>query len=166
MTKFIDVKIRRLPDTVIPRYQTVGAAAVDLHAYLKSTDLLPHEISLIDELSVYSPITLQPNQRRLIGTGLKLEIPEGFEMQLRPRSGLAYKYGITITNSPGTIDSDFRGEVKVLLHNTGSEPFTINDGERICQAIFTEITQARFVDVAELGDTDRGEGGFGHTGSK
>jgi dUTP pyrophosphatase len=110
------------------------------------------------------PIALAPGARALIPTGFALELPPGFEAQLRPRSGLALKSGVTVLNSPGTIDSDYRGEVKVLLVNLGSEPFTVRRGERIAQLVVTRVEHVRVEAVMELGGTTRGEGGFGSTG--
>ena len=111
-------------------------------------------------------MTLEPFERKLIPTGLKLAIPQGYEGQVRPRSGLALKHGITTLNSPGTIDSDYRGEVKVLLVNLGSAPVVINSGDRIAQLVIAPVVQAELEEVDELDDTSRGDGGFGHTGVK
>lgn len=111
-------------------------------------------------------ITLQPFERRLIPTGLCMALPEGFEAQIRPRSGLALKHGITVLNSPGTIDADYRGEIMVLLINFSKENFVINDGERIAQMVIARHEQGDFVEVEELDETERGEGGYGHTGVK
>ena len=116
--------------------------------------------------SIEEPMTLEPFERKLISTGLKLAIPQGYEGQVRPRSGLALKHGITTLNSPGTIDSDYRGEVKVLLINLGSAPVVINSGDRIAQLVIAPVVQAELEEVDELDDTSRGEGGFGHTGVK
>lgn len=130
----------------LPEYQTPQSAGLDLRAN-------------IDE-----PITLGSLERKLIGTGLFIELPEGFEAQIRPRSGLAFKYGLTVLNSPGTVDADYRGEIKVLLVNLSTEPFTIEDGERIAQMIVTKHEQISW-DLAEsLSDTERGAGGYGSTG--
>lgn len=130
----------------LPQYETKASAGVDLRA------------------NIDTPVTLQPLERSLIKTGLFLEIPEGFEAQVRPRSGLALKKGISIPNSPGTIDADYRGEVGVILVNLSNEPFTIEDGDRIAQLIFAEVTQAEWSLVEELTETERGAGGFGSTG--
>ena len=130
----------------LPEYATPLSAGMDLRAN-------------IDE-----PIVLKPLERKLIPTGLFLELPAGFEAQIRPRSGLAIKKGITVLNSPGTIDADYRGEVCIILINLSNEDFVINDGERICQMIIAAHAQAEWVQVQELTETDRGDGGFGHTG--
>ncbi len=142
-----DVQIKRLrPDAVLPRYMTDGAAGLDLAAALDV------------------PVTLAPGERALVPTGLAMAIPPGWEGQVRPRSGLAMKHGVTCLNAPGTIDADYRGEVKVLLVNHGREPFVVKSGERIAQLVIAEVSHAAIVDVAELPDTARGEGGFGSTG--
>lgn len=112
------------------------------------------------------PITLHPLQRTIVKTGLFMALPEGFEAQVRPRSGLALKHGITVLNSPGTIDADYRGEIGVLLINLGQEDFVINDGERIAQMVIARHEQVQFTLVEELDDTERGAGGYGHTGVK
>jgi dUTP pyrophosphatase len=130
----------------LPEYATPLSAGMDLRAN-------------IDE-----PIVLKPLERKLVPTGLFLEIPAGYEAQIRPRSGLAIKKGITVLNSPGTIDADYRGEVCIILVNLSADEFVINDGERICQMIIAKHAQAEWVEVAELGETGRGAGGFGHTG--
>ena len=132
----------------IPQYQTTGAAGMDVRA------------------AVSEPIVLAPLQRAAIPTGIKMAIPTGFEVQVRPRSGLAFRNGISIPNSPGTIDSDYRGEVKVLLINLGSEDFTITRGMRIAQLVVARVIQAELIMVSSLGETDRGEGGFGSTGGQ
>jgi dUTP pyrophosphatase len=130
----------------LPEYETEGSAGCDLRAAL--TD----------------PITLKPGKRALIPTGLKMALPEGFEAQIRPRSGLAHKHGITMLNTPGTIDSDYRGEVKVLAINHGEKEFTIEHGDRIAQMVIAPIQQIEIQQVYELPKTRRGEGGFGSTG--
>lgn len=132
----------------LPQYATVHAAGMDIRANLNE------------------PITLAPLQRCLVPTGLFLEIPIGFEAQIRPRSGLALKKGITVLNSPGTIDADYRGEVGIILINLSSEPFVIEDGERICQMVIAAHAQVQWEQVESLDSTDRGEGGFGHTGKQ
>ncbi len=137
----------------LPSYETPGAAGADLRANLKPEDRATGFI-------------LDPMRRAIIPTGLRVEIPAGFEMQIRPRSGLAFKHGISLPNTPGTIDSDYRGPLGVLLVNLGSEPYTIHHGDRIAQAVIAPVVQARFEVVAELGQTDRGEGGFGSTGRR
>jgi dUTP pyrophosphatase len=130
----------------LPEYATPLSAGMDLRAN-------------IDE-----PIILKPLERKLIPTGLFVELPAGYEAQIRPRSGLAIKKGITVLNSPGTIDADYRGEVCIILVNLSADEFVINDGERICQMVIAQHAQAEWVEVAELGETGRGVGGFGHTG--
>ena len=132
----------------LPAYVTPQSAGMDLRANLEN------------------PVVLQPMERRLIPTGLYIALPEGVEAQVRPRSGLALKHGITVLNSPGTIDADYRGEVGVLLINLSQEPFTVNDGERIAQMIIARHEQADFELVEELDQTERGAGGYGHTGVK
>ena len=132
----------------LPRYATVQSAGMDLRANL-------------DE-----PITLQPMERRLIPTGLYMALPPGYEAQVRPRSGLALKKGITVLNSPGTIDADYRGEIGVLLINLSQEPFVVNDCERIAQMIIARHEQGDFIEVEVLDETERGAGGYGHTGVK
>ncbi|MEO7634478.1 MAG: dUTP diphosphatase [Sphingomicrobium sp.] len=128
----------------LPNYATEGAAGLDVVA---AEDL-----------------TLAPGQRHAVTTGFAIAIPAGFEVQVRPRSGLALKHGVTCLNTPGTIDEDFRGEVKVILANLGSEPFEVRRGERIAQLVPAPVVKARFDEVAELSETDRGAGGFGSTG--
>lgn len=142
----ISINIRNQSSNELPEYATNGAAGMDIRAHLTEA------------------VTLQPLERRLIPTGLFLEIPLGYEVQIRPRSGLAYKHGITVLNSPGTIDSDYRGEVGVLLINLSSEPFVIENGERVAQMVVAAHEQASWKQVSELSDTDRGAGGFGSTG--
>ena len=142
----IAVRIKRVRPTSIPAYMTEHAAGVDLHAVLEQE------------------FVLHPGERALVPTGIALEIPPGYEAQVRPRSGLALRHGIALVNSPGTIDADYRGEVGVILINHGSEPFSIANGERIAQMIFARCERARFVEVEDLEDTARGAGGFGHTG--
>ena len=132
----------------LPRYATPQSAGMDLRANL-------------DE-----PVTLQPMERRLIPTGLYIALPPGYEAQVRPRSGLALKHGITVLNAPGTIDADYRGEVGVLLVNLSAEPFVVNDGERIAQMVIARHEQAEFETVEALDETERGAGGYGHTGVK
>ncbi len=130
----------------LPAYETAHAAGMDLRAQLDA------------------PIVLAPMQRALVATGLFIELPVGFEAQIRPRSGLAYKHGITVLNSPGTIDADYRGEIKVLLINFGSENFEINNGERIAQMVIAKHETVTWNAVNELGSTERGAGGYGSTG--
>jgi dUTP pyrophosphatase len=131
----------------LPKYETQYSAGLDLKAFLPK-----------------GPITLEPLQRGLVKTGLFIELPVGYEAQVRPRSGLALKKGITVLNSPGTIDADYRGEICVILINLSQEPFVINDGERIAQMVVARHEQAELVQVEELSETERGTGGFGHTG--
>lgn len=133
-------------DIPLPAYATPGSAGMDLRA------------------AVESEVTLQPGERKLIPTGLRLAIPEGFEGQVRPRSGLAIKHGISLVNTPGTIDSDYRGPVQVILINLGREPFTIRRGDRIAQLVIAPTLAANLVEVEELSETVRNDGGFGHTG--
>ena len=116
--------------------------------------------------NISEEIILKPMERKLIPTGLYIELPAGYEAQIRPRSGLAIKKGITVLNSPGTIDADYRGEICVILVNLSSEDFVIIDGERICQMVIASHIQAELIEVQELGETERGAGGFGHTGKK
>ena len=142
------VRLSHGEDLPLPAYETAGAAGMDLRA------------AVADD----QPITLAPGQRALVPTGFVMEIPEGFEAQIRPRSGLAFKNGITCLNTPGTIDSDYRGEVKVLLINLGDEPFEITRGMRIAQTIIAPVTQVRVQEATEASVTDRGAGGFGSTG--
>jgi dUTP pyrophosphatase len=139
------------PGVALPAYETAGAAGADLRANLRPEDR-------------ESGFTLYPMQRSIIPTGLRVEIPEGFEMQIRPRSGLAFKHGISLPNTPGTIDCDYRGPLGVLLINLGAEPFTVTHGERIAQAVIAPVVQARYEITEALSDTERGEGGFGSTG--
>ena len=140
------VKIINTSTNELPAYQTAGAAGLDIRANLEE------------------PIVLAPLQRTLVPTGLFLAIPEGYEVQVRPRSGLAAKHGITVINAPGTIDSDYRGEVKVPIVNLSDESFTIAHGERIAQMIFAKYERVTFQQVEELSDTQRGTAGFGSTG--
>jgi dUTP pyrophosphatase len=130
----------------LPQYESEGAAGADIRACIEN------------------PITIVPIQRVLVSTGLKIEIPEGYECQVRPRSGLAAKHGITVLNTPGTIDSDYRGEIKIILINLGEEAFTINNGDRIAQLVFAPVVQVAMEERAELSETNRGSGGFGSTG--
>ena len=143
-------KLDHFGDLQLPAYETELAAGADLRAALKEN----------------TTMTLEPGARALVPTGLAMALPAGYEAQIRPRSGLAYKHGITCLNTPGTIDADYRGEVKVLLINHGHEAFEIKRGERIAQMIIAPITQPGFKVVTELSDTARGAGGFGSTGVK
>ena len=144
----LQVKVINKGKHPLPEYATALAAGLDLKADLSS------------------PIQLKPLQRQLIPTGLFIQLPEGYEAQIRPRSGLAFKNGITVLNSPGTIDADYRGEVKVLLVNLSNEEFTINDGERIAQMVIAKHEQVQWAAVTVLDHSDRGSGGFGSTGKK
>ncbi|MFK8281435.1 dUTP diphosphatase [Capnocytophaga cynodegmi] len=142
------VKIKNISQNPIPCYQTEDSAGMDIRA------------------SLDKPIVLKPLGRIVVKTGLFLEIPKGYEVQIRPRSGLAAKHGITVLNSPGTIDADYRGEIGVILVNLSNEPFTIENGERIAQMVFAKYEKAKLEETTELSDTERGTGGFGSTGSK
>ena len=142
----IEIKVVNTGLQPLPAYATPDSAGMDLRA------------------SIDAPVELLPLQRRLIPTGLRIALPAGYEAQIRPRSGLALKHGITVLNSPGTIDSDYRGEVGVLLCNLSDTPFTVNPGERIAQMVVARYEQAVFVPVDTLDTTARGEGGYGHTG--
>ncbi len=144
----MQVKIVNQSKHSLPEYATLYSAGMDLRAN-------------IDE-----PITLHPLERKLISTGLFIELPVGYEAQIRPRSGLANKYGLTVLNTPGTIDADYRGEIKVILVNLSNEPFVINDGERICQMVVAAHARVEWTEVSVLEETERGDGGFGHTGKK
>jgi dUTP pyrophosphatase len=147
----ITVSVRPLPHfegLVLPAYETLGAAGMDIRAAVPEG----------------APIILQPGQREMVPTGLSVAIPHGFEIQMRPRSGLAAKHGLTCLNSPGTIDSDYRGELKVILINHGAEPFTINRGERIGQMVLAPVTRIVWQELENLDETERGTGGFGSTG--
>ncbi|MCL2602230.1 MAG: dUTP diphosphatase [Treponema sp.] len=141
------VRVRRKsPDVALPRYESSGAAGMDIRAFI------PEDI------------TLAPLERARIPTGLFVEIPSGYEAQVRPRSGLAARAGITVVNAPGTIDSDYRGEVEILLINCGSQPFTVKNGDRIAQMVIAPVVRAAIVEAEMLSDTARGAGGFGSTG--
>ncbi len=142
----VKIKIRNRSRHEMPAYATPLSAGLDLRAN-------------IDE-----PLTLQPLQRVLVPTGLSMALPAGYEAQVRPRSGLALKHGITVLNTPGTIDADYRGEVGIILINLSAEPFTIHDGDRIAQMVVARCEQAECISVESLDDTERGSGGFGHSG--
>ncbi|MBP6389688.1 MAG: dUTP diphosphatase [Flavobacteriales bacterium] len=144
----LPVRITNKGKHPFPRYATEHSAGLDLRANLETE------------------ITLPPGQRALIPTGLILELPEGTEAQIRPRSGLAFKHGVTVLNAPGTIDADYRGEVGVLLINLGQEPFVVKDGERIAQMVVARYVRITFEETADLRASERGEGGFGHTGTR
>lgn len=142
----IKVKIINTSPNPLPTYATEQSAGMDLRA------------------SISEPVTLASLERALIPTGLRIALPKGYEMQIRPRSGLALKHGISLVNTPGTIDADYRGEIGVIVINLSRDPFTINPGERICQAVVTRHEQVSWQLVENLDETDRGDGGFGHTG--
>ena len=142
----IKVKIVNRSGHDLPAYETFSSAGMDVRACLES------------------PITLAPLQRALIPTGLRIQLEHGYECQVRPLSGLALKKGITVLNSPGTIDADYRGEIGIILVNLSDQPFTINDGERIAQLVVTQYTRMEWETVSQLDSTERGDGGFGHTG--
>jgi dUTP pyrophosphatase len=144
----LNIKVINQSKHTLPHYATSASAGMDLKANLSA------------------PVVLKPLQRELISTGLFIELPLGFEAQIRPRSGLAFKFGITVLNSPGTIDADYRGEVKVLLVNLSNNDFTVNDGERIAQMVIASHEQANWLEVDALENSERGAGGFGSTGHK
>lgn len=145
----IDVKIRRVrdgSDIPLPRYMTSHSAGMDLYA------------------DIEGELIIQPMERRLVPTGIAIALPDGFEAQIRPRSGLAINHGITFANSPGTIDADYRGEISLIMINLGDRPFTVKRGDRVGQMVINKIYHASWDIVGELEDTERGSGGFGHTG--
>ena len=142
----MNIKIINRSKNTLPAYETLHAAGMDMRADLEA------------------PVTLKPLERKLIPTGLSIELPEGYEAQIRPRSGLAFKHGIGIVNSPGTIDADYRGEIKVLLVNLSADDFEVNTGDRIAQMVVAKHEQVQWQEVEELGETTRGAGGYGHTG--
>lgn len=144
----MEVKIVNKSHHPLPAYATALSAGMDIRAFLSE------------------PVVLKPLERKLIPTGLYISLPEGYEAQMRPRSGLAIKHGITLLNTPGTIDADYRGEIGVILVNLSGEPFTVNDGERICQMVIATHSQIKWRPVEALDETERGTGGFGHTGKK
>ncbi len=149
MKTIVEIRVLAEPEAEglpLPEYATEGAAGADLRAAIRE------------------PVTLEPGRWAMITTGLRFEIPEGYEIQIRPRSGLAAQYGVTCLNTPGTIDSDFRGVVHVILINHGREPFVIQRGDRIAQLVVAPVTRARFIPTVRLSTTARGEGGFGHSG--
>ena len=146
--KNVEVKIVNKGNQQLPAYATILSAGADLRA------------------NIERPVGLKPLERKLIGTGLYIQLPEGFEAQVRPRSGLALKHGITVLNTPGTIDADYRGEIGVILVNLSNEEFTVNPGERIAQMVIAEHAQAIFMPTDSLDETERGDGGFGHSGVK
>ena len=140
------IRIINKSNNSLPAYETLHAAGMDLRA------------------NIEAPVSLKPLERKLVPTGLFIELPEGFEAQIRPRSGLAYKHGISIVNAPGTIDADYRGEIKVILVNLSNEEQVIEHGDRIAQMIIAKVEKAKWQLVHQLSETERGEGGFGHTG--
>ena len=140
------VKIINKSNNPLPGYQTALSAGVDLRAFLAE------------------PVTLGPLERALIPTGLYIELPKNYEAQIRPRSGLAFKHGVTVLNSPGTIDADYRGEIGILLINNSQDIFTVKSGERVAQMVINKVEQITFVESSSLSDTERGAGGYGHTG--
>lgn len=146
--KTIKVKVINRSNNELPQYATIMSAGMDLRAF---TD---------------EPITLMPGERRIVHSGISIQLPEGYELQVRPRSGLALKHGITLTNAPGTVDADYRGDVGAIVHNLGTEPFVINNGDRICQIVAKEYVKIEWEETDALDSTDRGEGGFNSTGVK
>ena len=147
-TKEVNVRVVYTGSYSLPAYKTISSAGMDLHAEIKEA------------------LVLKPLERKLIPTGLFIELPNGYEAQVRPRSGLTLKKGITVLNAPGTIDADYRGEVGVILINLSNEEYELSPGERIAQLVVAEYSQVKWEAVEELGTTDRGEGGFGSTGIK
>jgi dUTP pyrophosphatase len=151
LSKLVKIDVRQLPHgegMALPAYQTAHAAGLDLLA------AVPED----------APLVLSPGQHAMVPTGLTIALPDGYEAQVRPRSGLAAKHGVTVLNAPGTVDADYRGEINVLLINHGTVPFTIRRGERIAQMVIAAVARAEFIVAAELSSTDRGSGGFGSTG--
>jgi len=144
----VKVRIINQSSNPLPEYATEGSAGMDLRA------------------NIEKPVTLQPMERMLIPTGLFIELPDNYEAQVRPRSGLAIKHGLTCLNTPGTIDSDYRGEIKVIIINLSQEPHTIQHGDRIAQMVLAKVEKIKWKAVDKIQSTDRGEGGFGHTGKK
>ena len=142
----LQIKVINKGHQQLPAYATPQSAGMDLRANLEA------------------PVVIKPMERRLIGTGLHIALPVGYEAQIRPRSGLALKHGITVLNTPGTVDADYRGEIMVLLVNLSNADFTVNDGERIAQMVIARHEQGECLVVSELDETERGEGGYGHTG--
>ena len=146
----VTVTVKRLPhgaDLPLPQYATAGSAGLDLLA------------------AITDPMTLAPSERALVPTGLAIALPHGYEAQVRPRSGLALKNGVTVLNSPGTVDADYRGEIGVILANCGAEPFVVTRGMRVAQMVFAPVTQIEWAEAEELSDTARGTGGYGSTGT-
>lgn len=146
--KTVKVKVINHSNNELPQYATPMSAGMDLRAF---TD---------------EPITIMPGERKLIHSGINIQLPEGYELQVRPRSGLALKHGITLTNAPGTVDADYRGDVGAIVHNLGTEPFVVNNGDRICQIVAKEYVKIEWEETDPLDSTERGEGGFNSTGIK
>lgn len=146
--KSLEVKIINDSDNQLPTYETFESAGMDVRA------------------NVTAPVTLQPLERALIPTGLRVQLPAGYEIQMRPRSGLALRHGISLVNTPGTVDADYRGEIGVILINLSNEPFTVNHGDRICQMVVKEYVRVKWEQVTRIDETERGDGAFGHTGVK
>jgi dUTP pyrophosphatase len=147
-SNMVKIKVVNTGHQPLPAYATTQSAGLDLRA------------------NIEAPITLHPMERRLVPTGLHIALPDGYEAQVRPRSGLALKHGITVLNTPGTVDADYRGEIMVLLVNFSNEDFVVKDGERIAQMVIAQYAKATFESVEVLDETERGEGGYGHTGVK
>lgn len=146
--KTIKVKVINHSNNELPQYATPMSAGMDLRAFTNE------------------PITIMPGERKLVHSGINIQLPEGYELQVRPRSGLALKHGITLTNSPGTIDADYRGDVGAIVHNLGTAPFVVNNGDRICQIVAKEYVKIEWKETDSLDSTERGEGGFNSTGIK
>lgn len=146
--KTIKVKVINHSNNELPQYATPMSAGMDLRAFTDES------------------ITIMPGERKLVHSGISIQLPEGYELQVRPRSGLALKHGITLTNSPGTVDADYRGDVGAIVHNLGTEPFVINNGDRICQIVVKEYVKIEWEEADSLDSTERGEGGFNSTGIK
>lgn len=143
----IEIKVVNDSNNPLPEYETFEAAGMDVRAWLPD-----------------GPVTLKPLERALIPTGLRIQLPSGYECQIRPRSGLALRHGISIVNTPGTVDADFRGDIGIILINLGNEDFTVNSGDRICQMVIKQYSHVKWEPVRKLDETKRGEGAFGHTG--
>jgi len=146
--KTIKVKVINHSNNELPQYATPMSAGLDLRAFTNE------------------PITIMPGEHKLVHSGINIQLPEGYELQVRPRSGLALKHGITLTNAPGTVDADYRGDVGAIVHNLGTEPFIINNGDRICQIVAKEYVKIEWEEADSLDSTERGEGGFNSTGIK
>lgn len=145
--KQIKIRVVNNSNNPLPQYSTSQSAGMDLRAF------------------VTEPIVINPGEIKLIPSGLHIQLPEGYELQVRPRSGLALKHGITLTNSPGTVDADYRGDVGAIVQNLGDKPFVVNNGDRICQIVIKEYIRGEWEEVLTLDETERGEGGYGHTGT-